>query len=163
MTYDCRDQAACVRWRGGRFRPGENQASGSHSEKGRSSQTLTVSWMPNLPDTYAGCEAGLVNPRGRLTIDIQFTGVHQEHWCWSGTNSKGKTGIFTRSHIEPGSLVEATERSDRSSFVSSEKKAGLLSRISMRHRSSNSGGFSFLPRGSYLLTKGSLLQIRDED
>lgn len=56
--------------------------------------------------------------------------------------------MFPRSHIEPGSLMEVTMGSDRSSFVSREKKAGLLSRISMRHRRSDSGAFGLSPRGS---------------
>ncbi|KAF6830948.1 sh3 domain containing protein [Colletotrichum musicola] len=30
--------------------------------------------------------------------------LYQDHWCWSGTNSKGKFGIFPRSHINLHSL-----------------------------------------------------------
>lgn len=28
------------------------------------------------------------------------------HWCWSGTNSKGKWGIFPQVFIEPNTLKE---------------------------------------------------------
>lgn len=68
------------------------------------------------------------------------TGSHQDHWCWWGTNSKGKSGMFPRSHVEPGTLMEAATKSDRASITSNDRKTGLLSRISIRHRSSGSGG-----------------------
>lgn len=48
--------------------------------------------------------------------------------------------MFLQSHVEPGTLTEAATRSDRGGISSAERKAGLLSRISIRHRSSGSGG-----------------------
>ncbi|ROT41029.1 hypothetical protein SODALDRAFT_330748 [Sodiomyces alkalinus F11] len=35
--------------------------------------------------------------------------VYQDHWCWSGTNSKGKTGVFPSSHIDPVSVREVVK------------------------------------------------------
>ncbi|KAG8168232.1 hypothetical protein KVR01_003921 [Diaporthe batatas] len=52
--------------------------------------------------------------KGEIITNIGWP--HQEYWFWSGTNSKGKTGIFPRSHIEPGSLVEVTSGSGHSSM-----------------------------------------------
>lgn len=34
------------------------------------------------------------------------TGVYQDHWCWHGTNNKGKSGVFPSSHIDPISIRE---------------------------------------------------------
>lgn len=75
--------------------------------------------------------------RRRCVTDV---GPHQEHWCWWGTNSKGKSGIFPRSHIEPGSLTDAATSTQRAS-MSSNERASLLSRFSIRNlRSSGSSG-----------------------
>lgn len=84
--------------------------------------------------------------KGEIITNIGWS--HQEHWCWSGTNSKGKTGFFPQSHIEPGSVVEVTAGSGQSSIMSHEKKAGLFSRLSIRHRSSGLEGFGLSSRGS---------------
>jgi hypothetical protein len=27
------------------------------------------------------------------------TALYADYWCWSGTSSKGKTGVFPQSHI----------------------------------------------------------------
>ncbi|KAI3402152.1 hypothetical protein diail_81 [Diaporthe ilicicola] len=84
--------------------------------------------------------------KGETITNIGWS--HQEHWCWSGTNSKGKTGIFPQSHVEPGSLVEGTTRSGGPSVAGREKKTGLFSRISTRHRSSGSVGGGLSPQYS---------------
>lgn len=76
--------------------------------------------------------------KGEVLNNIGWS--HQDHWCWSGTNSKGRTGLFPRSHIEPGTLMEVAIKSDHVSVASNERKTGLLSRISIRHRSSSGGG-----------------------
>ncbi|KAL2754047.1 hypothetical protein ACRALDRAFT_2028557 [Sodiomyces alcalophilus JCM 7366] len=44
--------------------------------------------------------------------------VYQDHWCWSGTNSKGKTGVFPASHIDPASIREVGHSSKPSSVKS---------------------------------------------
>lgn len=67
-------------------------------------------------------------------------GSHQDHWCWWGTNAKGKSGMFPRSHIEPGTLAEGATKSDRTSISSKEKRKGLLSRISIRYLNGGSWG-----------------------
>lgn len=72
----------------------------------------------------------------RIAADI---GPYQEHWCWWGTNTKGKSGLFPRSHIEPGTLMEAATTSDPSSSFENEK-TGLLSRLSIRYLGGGGGG-----------------------
>lgn len=32
------------------------------------------------------------------------TGLYADYWCWSGTNSKGKTGVFPQAYIDLQSL-----------------------------------------------------------
>lgn len=94
--------------------------------------------------TNIGCELSVYSARSLLSHTEERrpaqTGSHQGHWCWWGTNSKGRSGMFPRSHIEPGTLMEAATKSDRASIASNERKTGLLSKLSIRHRSSGSGG-----------------------
>ncbi|KAK2613759.1 hypothetical protein N8I77_000649 [Diaporthe amygdali] len=111
--------------------------------QGSSSMRAVSRWKFSVRDKSS---EWLSFSKGEIITNIGWS--HKEHWCWSGTNSKGKTGIFPRSHIEPGSLFEATIFTDRSSFVSHEKKAGVFSRISIRHRSSGSGGGGLSPQQS---------------
>lgn len=66
------------------------------------------------------------------------TGPHQDHWCWWGTNARGKSGMFPRAFIKPGTLAEDATKPDRASISSKEKKKGLLSRMSIRYL--NGGG-----------------------
>ena len=72
------------------------------------------------------------------------TGAYSGHWCWSGTNSKGKWGIFPQSHIEPNSLKEA-QVSDGASIASSERKRSLRM-PPLRHRSTGGSTDTAVPR-----------------
>ncbi|KAH7017360.1 hypothetical protein EDB80DRAFT_282552 [Ilyonectria destructans] len=68
--------------------------------------------------------------------------AYQDHWCWSGTNAKGKWGIFPQAFVDPNTVREAGgTNSDRVSILSSEKnKSGsVLSRFGTR-KSNRSGG-----------------------
>lgn len=49
-----------------------------------------------------------------------MTDASPAHWCWAGTNSRGKWGYFPQSHMEPDSLKEASG-SDKASVSSREK------------------------------------------
>ncbi|KAF5017973.1 hypothetical protein F66182_10067 [Fusarium sp. NRRL 66182] len=63
---------------------------------------------------------------------------YQEFWCWTGTNAKGKTGIFPQAFIDMGTLRDfSNSGSDRASIVSSERNKSLsvLSRFSSRKAS----------------------------
>ncbi|OLN95661.1 hypothetical protein CCHL11_04904 [Colletotrichum chlorophyti] len=58
----------------------------------------------------------------------------QDHWCWSGTNSKGTWGIFPQTHIDNNSIREI---SDRSSISSSERRKsdGFFGKLTSRKMS----------------------------
>ncbi|KAG7123436.1 hypothetical protein HYQ46_010678 [Verticillium longisporum] len=67
---------------------------------------------------------------------IQNVGwVYQDHWCWSGTNNKGKYGVFPASHVDPNSLKEGREPTRKPT------SKGLFSRrrVSISTESSYSG------------------------
>ncbi|KAI1813391.1 hypothetical protein GGS20DRAFT_586560 [Poronia punctata] len=49
--------------------------------------------------------------------------VYEDHWCWSGTTSKG-SGVFPQSHIDPDS-VRVVDASDAASVTSWEKRNPL--------------------------------------
>ncbi|PNY27844.1 Uncharacterized protein TCAP_02228, partial [Tolypocladium capitatum] len=64
--------------------------------------------------------------------------AHPEHWCWSGTNAKGKRGIFPQAFIDPDTVQELGDESffDHTSILSHEKhKSSMLSRFSVRRPS----------------------------
>ncbi|KAJ9148906.1 Sh3 domain-containing protein [Pleurostoma richardsiae] len=93
--------------------------------------------------SYKGKDQGhwLKFDKGDTITGIGWT--YSEHWCWSGTNSKGQWGIFPQSHIEPNTLSETPVKSDRASISSSEKRrSSLFPRISIRGRSDSASGSS---------------------
>lgn len=49
------------------------------------------------------------------------TGHYPGHWCWSGSNSKGKWGIFPQHFIDSNTVREVAA-SDRASIASNENK-----------------------------------------
>ncbi|KAL1898418.1 hypothetical protein Cpir12675_001883 [Ceratocystis pirilliformis] len=57
--------------------------------------------------------------KGDVISNIAF--ASRNHWCWSGTNSKGKRGIFLASHIDPNSVAERAMTGDSPSAASSGK------------------------------------------
>ncbi|KAG5927111.1 hypothetical protein E4U53_002926 [Claviceps sorghi] len=62
-----------------------------------------------------------------------------EFWCWSGTNSKGKWGIFPKAFLEPSTIREATaEGSDRALTLTHEKNkpSSVLGKLSLKRRTS---------------------------
>ncbi|KAI1381910.1 hypothetical protein F4677DRAFT_439716 [Hypoxylon crocopeplum] len=59
--------------------------------------------------------------------------AYNEHWCWSGTTSKG-WGIFPQSHLEPTS-IRTVQPGDTSSVSSWEKKGPLRFQLSLRKNS----------------------------
>lgn len=64
-------------------------------------------------------------------------GIDQDHWCWSGTNAKGKWGIFPKSHLDLATLRENDE-SDKASTISgaaSVKPKSLLGRMTSSRKS----------------------------
>ncbi|KND88744.1 hypothetical protein TOPH_06580 [Tolypocladium ophioglossoides CBS 100239] len=76
--------------------------------------------------------------KNELITNISW--AHPEHWCWSGTNAKGKWGIFPQAFIDPNTVQELTADSfsDRASSLSHEKtksSSSMLSKFSVRRPS----------------------------
>ncbi|KAG5980477.1 hypothetical protein E4U55_003990 [Claviceps digitariae] len=62
-----------------------------------------------------------------------------DFWCWSGTNSKGKWGIFPKVFLEPSTIQELTvEGADRSMTLTNEKNksSSVLAKLSLKRRPS---------------------------
>ncbi|EHK43264.1 hypothetical protein TRIATDRAFT_172578, partial [Trichoderma atroviride IMI 206040] len=64
---------------------------------------------------------------------------YPEYWCWSGTNAKGKWGVFPQAFLDPNSLQEISSMigSDRSSILSNEKNKSSTMLPSFSTRSKN--------------------------
>ncbi|TWU76630.1 hypothetical protein ED733_008251 [Metarhizium rileyi] len=61
-----------------------------------------------------------------------------DHWCWSGTNAKGKWGIFPMTFLEPSTIQElTTEGADRALTLSNEKNksSSMLAKFTVRRPS----------------------------
>ncbi|KAK0648067.1 hypothetical protein B0T16DRAFT_455573 [Cercophora newfieldiana] len=54
--------------------------------------------------------------KGDLISDVRC--VHADSWCWSGTNSKGKTGVFPKTHVDLKTLAVQKKSAEK------EKKKG---------------------------------------
>ncbi|KAK3364527.1 hypothetical protein B0T25DRAFT_514194 [Lasiosphaeria hispida] len=74
--------------------------------------------------------------KGEVISNVQC--LYSDYWCWSGTNKRGKTGVFPRSHID---LQTLKERGHAESAKQS-KGRGLFSRrpVSSAGIESNSSG-----------------------
>ncbi|PKS09106.1 hypothetical protein jhhlp_003720 [Lomentospora prolificans] len=56
-----------------------------------------------------------------------------DHWCWSGTNAKGKWGIFPKAFLDLTTIREGDDSSDRSSIISGgTTKTRVLGRFSSK-------------------------------
>jgi hypothetical protein len=65
--------------------------------------------------------------------------VNADNWCWTGTNPKGKTGIFPKDFIDTKQLhAVATPSSARALSISEEKNRSLsvFSKLGKRKNSS---------------------------
>ncbi|PKK45128.1 hypothetical protein CI102_10644 [Trichoderma harzianum] len=71
-------------------------------------------------------------------IITNITWSYPEYWCWAGTNSKGKWGVFPQAFLDSNSLQEITSTisSDRASILSSEKNKSntMLPKFSTRSK-----------------------------
>ncbi|KXX82736.1 Sorbin and SH3 domain-containing protein 1 [Madurella mycetomatis] len=63
---------------------------------GESGMSVTTRWKWQPPS--AGETPWLPFAKGEVITNVQS--LYADHWCWSGTNSKGKTGVFPQSHID---------------------------------------------------------------
>ncbi|GAB0139145.1 hypothetical protein EsDP_00007358 [Epichloe bromicola] len=63
-----------------------------------------------------------------------------DFWCWSGTNSKGKWGIFPKTFLEPSTIQELTaEGADRAMTLANEKNksSSMLAKFASKRRPSS--------------------------
>ncbi|KAK4450620.1 hypothetical protein QBC34DRAFT_349384 [Podospora aff. communis PSN243] len=61
-------------------------------------------WPPGGEGKDAGREKGWLSfGKGEVISDVRW--VHADSWCWVGTNSKGKTGMFPKSHVDLRTLA----------------------------------------------------------
>ncbi|OAR01095.1 hypothetical protein LLEC1_05449 [Akanthomyces lecanii] len=68
-------------------------------------------------------------------IITNISWVYPEHWCWSGTNAKGKWGIFPQAFLDTNTVQELSAvNSQRASSLHSEKNksSSILPRFSVR-------------------------------
>lgn len=85
--------------------------------------------------TNISCKLQNISQNGDESILILWLGVYPEHWCWSGTNAKGKWGIFPQAFLDTNTVQELSAiGSQRASSLSSEKNksSSILPRFSVR-------------------------------
>lgn len=105
--------------------------------QGTSALRATTRWKWASSSAYRNSE-WLKLDRNETVTNIIWS--HPDHWCWAGTNAKGKWGYFPQSHIEPNSLKEGPAAgSDASSVVSQERSSNAGA-------SGSGGGGGFLSR-----------------
>ncbi|KAI6785438.1 uncharacterized protein J7T54_007080 [Emericellopsis cladophorae] len=73
--------------------------------------------------------------KGDIITNISY--VDFEHWCWTGTNAKGKSGIFPKDFLDPATISEptSTATANRAGSLSEEKArsaSSMLSKFSIR-------------------------------
>ncbi|KAL6923701.1 hypothetical protein FSST1_000975 [Fusarium sambucinum] len=98
---------------------------------GTSPVQATAKWKFNHKDKAKG--DWLKFEKDEIITNISWP--YQEFWCWSGTNAKGKTGIFPQAFIDAATLRDfGKSGSDRASIVSNERNKSLsvLSRFTYR-------------------------------
>ncbi|KAM5348209.1 hypothetical protein ACJ41O_008033 [Fusarium nematophilum] len=98
---------------------------------GTSAVQATARWKFNPKDKTKG--DWLKFDKDEVITNISWS--YQEFWCWSGTNAKGKWGIFPQAFIDIATLREFSgSGSDRASILSNEKNKSMsvLSRFSTR-------------------------------
>ncbi|KAI3322152.1 hypothetical protein HD806DRAFT_139301 [Xylariaceae sp. AK1471] len=106
--------------------------------QGTSSVQAVARWKWN----QKGDDRWLKFDKGDIIKNISW--VYSDHWCWSGTNSKGASGVFPQSHLDPASLRLNDPGNDAGSVSSWEKKNPLKFSIRGKkdHRDRKLGSFS---------------------
>ncbi|KAK0643545.1 hypothetical protein B0T16DRAFT_184666 [Cercophora newfieldiana] len=98
-----------------------------------SGQRAAARWKHNPPREGKDGGPWLRFEKGEVIVGISFP--HEDHWCWSGRNAKGKWGLFPSAFIEPGSLAEGGGlASSAGSIRSQERVGGMFSRLTNRRK-----------------------------
>ncbi|ROT40208.1 hypothetical protein SODALDRAFT_306264 [Sodiomyces alkalinus F11] len=90
--------------------------------------TATARWK-FAPKSKEEGEEWLKFEKGEEITNISW--LHADHWCWSGTNSKGKWGIFPQAFIEPNTVKEPTRSNQPGRTSEERRRTKLLSHISI--------------------------------
>ncbi|TDZ32637.1 hypothetical protein C8035_v011055 [Colletotrichum spinosum] len=104
------------------------------SLRATSAVSVTTRWKWDPPD---GARTGwLAFGKGEPIKNVAW--LYRDHWCWSGTDSKGKFGIFPQSRVNPHSLKEglAVSHAKRS------QASGPMRLFSRRRQSSTASSLS---------------------
>ncbi|KAI1779613.1 hypothetical protein F4818DRAFT_399953 [Hypoxylon cercidicola] len=109
--------------------------------QGTSNVQAVARWKWN----QKGDERWLRFDKGDIIKNIGW--AYTDHWCWSGTTSKG-WGIFPQSHLDPNS-IRTVQPGDNASVSSWEKKGPLRFQLSLRKNSDRKlGSFASLTPNS---------------
>ncbi|KAI5922586.1 hypothetical protein F4810DRAFT_720975 [Camillea tinctor] len=104
--------------------------------QGTSNVQAVARWKWN----QKGDDRWLKFDKGDIIKNIAW--AYTDHWCWSGTTSKG-WGIFPQSHLDPNS-IRTVQPGDTASVSSWEKKGPL--RFSLRKNADHAGESLVRPR-----------------
>ncbi|KAK5624348.1 hypothetical protein RRF57_000064 [Xylaria bambusicola] len=102
--------------------------------QGTSSIQAVARWKWN----QKGDDRWLKFDKGDIIRNISW--AYADHWCWSGTTSKG-SGLFPQSHLDPNS-IKTSDSEDGGSVASWEKKNPLKFSIRGKKESRKAGSFS---------------------
>ncbi|KAK4222002.1 hypothetical protein QBC38DRAFT_490875 [Podospora fimiseda] len=75
---------------------------------GENGMSVVARWKWEAPSLATATATGSRDPgwvsfgKGDIIRDVQC--LYADYWCWSGTNSKGKTGVFPSSHVDLSTL-----------------------------------------------------------
>ncbi|KAK2008597.1 SH3 domain-containing protein [Colletotrichum eremochloae] len=61
----------------------------------------------------------------------------QDHWCWSGTNTKGVWGIFPQTHIDSNTVRETSDSSSMASGERRRRAEGFFGRFASNRKASS--------------------------
>ncbi|KAH9897227.1 hypothetical protein F4778DRAFT_783326 [Xylariomycetidae sp. FL2044] len=121
-------------------------ARGEVKMQGTSQVQATARWKWN----QKGDEKWLRFDKGDVIKNIGWS--HTDHWCWSGTTSKGR-GVFPQSHLDPGSFHTVQQPGDAAVSVASWEK-------SINNNNSNSNNNSNNNNNNNNRSIGSRFNIR---
>ncbi|KAK3291131.1 uncharacterized protein B0H64DRAFT_420457 [Chaetomium fimeti] len=100
---------------------------------GENGMSATARWKWQPPATAGS--PWLSFGKGEVITNVQC--LYADYWCWSGTNSKGKTGVFPQSYIDlqtlRGQEPKPEKKSRGRSFFGSRSKGESSSKA---HRNS---------------------------
>ncbi|KAK4119501.1 hypothetical protein N657DRAFT_257006 [Parathielavia appendiculata] len=103
---------------------------------GESGMSVTTRWKWQPPPTPGA--PWLSFGKGEVITNVQC--LYADYWCWSGTNSKGKTGVFPQSFIDletlRGQESTAGKKQSRSRSLFGSRPKGDSTSKGSGHRNS---------------------------